>query len=134
MAAAFDFGAPLTRFVAPNGGFTEGSSSKVRMVAATSAHPSHGSWPHMDFHRRPRGQAPYGGRPSSWHTHHTLSGPMGNPAEGPRGRACMAAGPHFRTPLTRLVALYGTPPKFSVAGSTWRPPSHFGTPFVFRAP
>ena len=134
MAAAFDFGAPFTRLVAPYGGITEGSSSKVRLVAAASAHPSHGQWPHMNFHRMPRGQAPYGGRPSSWYTHRTLCGPIGNPAEGPRGGACMAAGPRFRTPLTRIVALYGAPPKLSVAGSTWRPPPHFGTLFRSRAP
>eukprot|EP00959_Pyramimonas_sp_CCMP1952_P114649 2396946-Pyramimonas_sp.AAC.1 len=46
------------------------------------AHPSHGSWPRRELHRRPQRQGPHAGTAT-----------------------------HFGTPLRRFVAPYGAPPK-----------------------
>ena len=95
------FGTPLTRIVAPYGAPPKALAAGVACVTAPIlAHPSRGSRPHREFHRRPQ-----------WHGLHAsplpstaLRGPIGNSTEGPSGSARMAPPRQFGTPVTRFVA------------------------------
>eukprot|EP00959_Pyramimonas_sp_CCMP1952_P290353 6072865-Pyramimonas_sp.AAC.1 len=61
MAVLCHFGTPLTRRV-PLMSSTEGANGRVRMVARIiSAHPSRGSWPDKELHRRLQRQVSHGG-------------------------------------------------------------------------
>eukprot|EP00959_Pyramimonas_sp_CCMP1952_P340076 7122590-Pyramimonas_sp.AAC.1 len=68
-----------------------------------SAHPSHGSWPPRELHRRPQRERPHGTAAPFWRTPQTARGPRGSSTECPSGGVRMAPLPHFGTPLTRVV-------------------------------
>ena len=102
-----------------------GSAWRPRPI---SAHPSHGSWPHRELHRRPQWQGPHAVPPSFRRTPHTVRGPIGSSTEGPSGRVRMQFQPHFCASLTRFVAPLGAPPKAPVAASACFPTTHSANP------
>eukprot|EP00959_Pyramimonas_sp_CCMP1952_P320293 6702891-Pyramimonas_sp.AAC.1 len=69
-----------------------------------SSHPSHGSWPDRERHRRHQWQVPLGAAAPCRHPPHTVRGLIGGSTEGPSGKASMAPPPNFGTTLTRFVA------------------------------
>eukprot|EP00959_Pyramimonas_sp_CCMP1952_P188785 3948587-Pyramimonas_sp.AAC.1 len=76
------------------------------------AHPSRGSWPHREPHRRPQRQGPHAGTATHFGTTaHEGRGPTGNSTEGHSGRVRMRGPPHILAHLTQVVAPHGAPPK-----------------------
>eukprot|EP00959_Pyramimonas_sp_CCMP1952_P389569 8163444-Pyramimonas_sp.AAC.1 len=76
MAPPFQFGAPLARFVAPEGAPPKapvGMPAWRRRVLL--AHPSHGSWPHWELHRRPQWENRHGAVAGFWRNLRTVRGP-----------------------------------------------------------
>ena len=61
-----------------------------------SAHPSRGSWPHRELHRRPQGPRSHAVPPPLSAHPHEDRGLIGSSTEGPRGRGHMGYRPRFR--------------------------------------
>eukprot|EP00959_Pyramimonas_sp_CCMP1952_P233619 4882454-Pyramimonas_sp.AAC.1 len=85
-----------------------------------SAHPSHGSLPHRELHRRPQRHCSHAVPPSFRRTPHTVHGPMWESTEGPSGRVRMQFRPNFGAPLTRFVTLQGSSTEGPICGSRSR--------------
>ena len=100
------FGTPVHTARSPIGSSTETPRWRCSHAApqGMSAHPSHGSCPHRELHRRPNWRCSHA-PPQVMSAHpHTVRSPMRSSTEGPSGGVRMRPRRLFRHALTRIVA------------------------------
>ena len=95
-----------------------------------SAHPSRGSWPHRELHRRPQGPRSHAVPPPLSAHPHEDRGLIGSSTEGPKGRGHMRYRPRFRRTPHEDRGLIGSSTEGPGGRGHIGAPTQFGTPLT----